>query len=144
MAINIEDSVSRWAQNTASDAARQKYIKKTANPRRNPMEAAAAADDRFLASVRASVESGKRKNALLNTPLDKYKKGCAGKGAERLASGAREGVEKMRRAAQYWYPVMDQVSEEVGRMEKGGRANAKARSAKAIDLIMDAKERATV
>lgn len=140
MAINQEDGVLRWQQNLASDATKQKYIKKTANPKRNPMEAAATdeANARLLASVRRSIESGRRSEKLRNTPLSKYINGCAKKGAERLQSGAASGVDAYRKAAAKWYPVMDQMSQEVAGMPKGGLANAKARSARALEIVMNA------
>jgi hypothetical protein len=47
----------------------------------------------------------------------------------------------MRSAAQKWAPVYAQVSAECAAMPKGGKAEAAARAARAIEILMSAAGR---
>jgi hypothetical protein len=47
----------------------------------------------------------------------------------------------MRSAAQKWAPIYAQVSAECATMPKGGKAEAAARAARAIDILMSAAGR---
>lgn len=140
MALSVEDAVLNWQQGMGSDKARQKYLKNTAQPKRNPMEAAATdnAMQAYQDGVRKSITSGKRAAALQNTPLSAYVNGCKMKGADRLQSGAAASLDKYRKAAQKWIPVMQQASDAAKALPKGGKVNAMARVSAALDVIMGA------
>lgn len=143
MAVSAEASVQKYLRATTSGEARQRYIDGVAAVTESPMAKAASPEAMQLyeSRVMESVRSGKRAKKLLEAPLSRWKDNATKKGAERLASGAQAAADKVRAHFQKWAPIYQQVSDAVSSMPKGGRANAKARADKAIDMLMDAAGR---
>lgn len=141
--INTEAAVKRYTDAMASGATKQKYIDGINSVTESPMAKAAspAAMDLYLRRTQESVTSGKRARNLLAAPLSRYKDNATKKGADRLASGAATAVDKVRAHFQKWGPTYQQVSDTVASMPKGTREDAKNRSNKAIDMLMDAAGR---
>lgn len=139
--LTAEAAVKRYLEATQSGAAKQRYKDGIEKVTESPMAKAAEADDLYLMRVEESVRSGKRRQKLLNTPMQRWKDNAKNKGADRLASGAAAAADKVRAHFQQWAPVYENISSTVAAMPKGGRENAKARAAKAIDMLMDAANR---
>lgn len=132
-----------WVQSwqTAMGTAGAAYTAGTANPRRNPM--AAAATPEAMAAWLTGVQNSQQKRiAKLNaTPLTAYVNGCAQKGAANLATGARLATAKATAAANIWVPVyaaMAAASAAIPKI-KGNEANAVQRATAAIHVAMQAK-----
>lgn len=128
---------------TNTGQARQSYIDGINGTTVNPMEMAASDESTalYLNNVQASVSSGRRQAKLRSIPQSAWKDGAIKKGADRLATGAQAARSKVLAHFQKWGPIYDRVHQEVSQMPKGGAANAKARSAKAIDILMEAAGR---
>lgn len=121
--------------------ARQAYLDGVNAITESPGAAAATpeATNLYLQSVQESVSSGRRQAALTDPGfMSRYKEGATKKGADRLASGAMAAATKQQSVLQKWQPVYQQVRDAVAGMPKGGSANAKARAAAAIDILMAA------
>ena len=138
VALNIDQIVQLYVDRGSGAAAKQKYIDSVNGVTENPMEKAAAQDDFFLQRVEESVRSGKRRQALLATPMSVWKTNSVTKGAERLGTGMRAAADRVRAHFQRFGPVYERVRSEVRSMPKGGLANAQARSARAIEILMQA------
>lgn len=104
----------------------------------NPMQAAADADDRYLASIQDAVQSGRRRQALLAVPVTTWKGNATGKGKQRLAEGARVAAPKVQAHFQKWTPIYQSIANQVASMPKGGKANSMARVAAAYDALKQA------
>jgi hypothetical protein len=135
--------VKNWTGAMQSSATQQKYKDGVSRYNGNPMAQAASpeATQRYLNRVQESVASGKRQNRLNATPADRWKQNSVNIGAAAMSTGAQKGKAKVMEAAQKWAPIYAQASAEVAAMPKGGRAEAKARAARAIDILMDAAGR---
>ena|SRR5271157_1813649 len=124
----------------ASGQTATNYKNGIASVTESPMAKAATADAtaRYLSGVQQAVSSGKRATALNNVSLQTWKDNATNKGSTRLASGAQAAQSKVQAFFSKWMPIFQQVSDTVSAMPKGGMANAQARSAMAIQMLMQA------
>lgn len=74
---------------------------------KSPMAAAAAKEDKMLANVTASVQSGKWKKNLLKVSLDQWKEKMIQKGSIRIAAGIDGAKEKTISFAKDLLPHVD-------------------------------------
>ncbi len=140
MSKTAEQAAQAYQQAMASGVTSQRYKEGVQAVNESPMAKAATpeATQRYLNGVNNSVSSGRRAQALLAVPLQRWKENATNKGSQRLASGAQAASDKVRQHFQKWMPIYNQVSETVKSMPKGGLANAQARSAQAIQMLMQA------
>lgn len=138
-----EQIVTNWTAAMGSGQTAAKYKAGIARVQESPMARAAtpAAMELYQRRVQESVTNGRRAAALNNSSIQQWKDNASNIGAARLMSGAQKGTPKMRQAAQKWAPIYAQVSAEVAQMPKGGEAEAVARSAAAIRILMSAAGR---
>lgn len=124
----------------ASGQTATNYKNGVAGVTESPMAKAATADAtaRYLSGVQQSVSNGKRAAALQAVSLQTWKDNATNKGATRLASGAQAAQSKVSAHFSKWMPIYQQVSDTVQAMPKGGMSNAQARSAMAIQMLMQA------
>ena len=93
-----------------------KYKKGIENTTKNPMEAAAAAQDKYLANIQLAVSSGRYRNNLLRVPFSTWKTNAAGVGAERLQSGAKKAAAKVQEHFRRFQPVYAAIKERCASM----------------------------
>lgn len=135
-----EQSAQAYQQAMSSGVTSQRYKDGVQGVTESPMAKAATPDatQRYLNGIQQSVTSGRRQQALQAVPLQRWKDNTINKGAQRLASGAQAAADKVRTHFQKWTPIYQQVSDSIAAMPKGGVANAQARSAMAIQMLMQA------
>lgn len=140
--LTAEQMVQRYQTAMAAGTTVAKYKEGIASVTESPMAKAATpeATDLYLRRVQESVSSGKRQAKLMAVPLQRYKDNATAK-ADRLASGAKAAIDKSRAHFQKWTPIYANVKDTVKAMPKGGMAEAQARSAKAIEMLMQAAGR---
>lgn len=140
--ISAEQAVQRYQRGMASGETLTKYKEGVGAVTESPMAKAATpeATELYLRRVQESVSSGKRQRKLLEAPLQRYKDNALAK-ADRLSSGAKAAIDKVRAHFQKWTPIYQGVKDAVAGMPKGGMAEAQARSAKAIEMLMQAANR---
>lgn len=126
----------------AMQGASQAYVAGTANPKKNPMQAAAAPEAlaAYQAGTAAAVTSGKLAARLNAVPLSTYTNACAKKGAANLAIGAQLAAGKHLQAMQTWAPIYQQASAAAAQIPKvkGNIANAVQRVQAALQVMMNA------
>lgn len=110
----------------------------------NPMAEAAKPDamQRYAQNTADAAASGRMASKLMSTDVNSWKQNAATVGAQRLASGAQKGAPKQQAAAQRLAQVWQQQRAAVDAMPKGGYANAAARAAEAIRIMMAAHGKA--
>ena len=110
MAKTAEQIVASWQKGMA--AAGPAYTAGTANPRVNPMAAAAApnAIAAYAAGTARAANTGFLAARLNATPLSKYVNGCATKGAANLRIGAQNGMAAYQAAMSRWAGIYQQAS----------------------------------
>ena len=135
-----QQAAQAWLTAMSSGTTSNNYKTGVQGVNESPMAAAATADatQRYLNGVQQSVASGKRQQALLAVSLQTWKDNAANKGAARLATGAAAASSKVQAFFTKWMPIFQQVSDQIKTMPKGGLANAQARSAMAIQMLMNA------
>jgi hypothetical protein len=106
----------------------------------SPMAAAATpqAEQLYLQGVQASVSSGRRAAGLNSVSLQQWQALAAGKGAQRLSSGAQAAAPKVQAFFQKFGPVFANIKATVAAMPKGGMVNALARVQTAITMLQQA------
>lgn len=144
MAKSAEQMASRWGAQMANPATAQAYTQGIDNTTRNPMQMAASAEAqaRYVEGTARASTSGRMAAKLNAVPLEAWKTNAKSVGAQRLASGATKARGKVQAHFQKWAPIYQSVSDTVRAMPKGGMANAQARAAAAISMLMQAAGKA--
>lgn len=124
MAFNAEAATLAYRDRMASAATKQKYIAGIDATTVNPMEAAAAADQKFLDRVSESVTSGRRAAKLRSIPKSVWAERSKTKGAERLSSGAAAAVDKVRANFNKMAPVYDEIKSTIRNMPNNSEMDA--------------------
>lgn len=106
----------KWAASMQSGATQQAYKDGINNTTVNPMQRAADAEDAYLAGVQDAVQSGRRRQKLMATPVQSWKDGALNKGAGRLTSGAQAAKAKVDAHFAKWGPVYDGIKQTVSTM----------------------------
>lgn len=140
MAKSAQQMSQNWQQAMANPMTAAKYKQGIANTTVNPMALAATpeAEQRYLNSVTASVQSGRRSQKLMSTSPQTWKDNATNVGANSLSTGATKAKSKVDAHFQKWAPVYQQMSDVVKSMPKGGAANALARVQAAMSIAMQA------
>lgn len=142
MSVNAAQAAKRYQDSMAAPSTKQKYVEGINGTTVNPMALAADAEALYLQRVTEASNSGRRRQKLLAANPATWKANASGKGANRLAEGAKTAADKVQAHFQKWGPIYDSVSSTVNAMPKGGLAEAQARSSKAIEMLMQAAGRA--
>jgi hypothetical protein len=116
----------------------QNYVQGINDCQVNPMQRSADAEQQYLAGVQDAVQSGRRKAALLATPVSSWKSGATGKGAGRITSGAQAAAGKVQAHFAKFGPVYDSISAHCATMPSGGMANALAKVQYAMTQLKQA------
>lgn len=112
----------KWSRNLAN--AGQSYKDGVMAVTTAPGELAAQAQDRMLARIQESVNSGKYARNARAVTLTQWQQKAAGRGAANLAAGATAAKADVQTFMQNWLPIMDQVSQQVQSMPKGTEQDA--------------------
>lgn len=120
----------KWRANTSN--AQQAFKDGVNGVQTAPGQRAAAAADRFLAGVQASVSSGRWQQKVAGVSLESWKASMVGKGAARIAGGVAAAVPKMQDFMTRWLPYEADLSARIAAMPKGDLASAQARANFAI------------
>lgn len=138
--VSAENAVQRYLDGTGSGNAAKKYADGIEAVTESPMAKAASgvATQKYLESIRKSVESGYRQNRLNAVPLSRWKDGAKGKGKERYASGCRASADKVRAHFQKWAPIYQQISAECAAMPNNSTEDALAKVRRAIEISKQA------
>lgn len=82
----------------------------------NPMEKAAASEDKMRAGVNEAIDSGKWKRGLLRVTLPEWKKAMLEKGVPRIAAGAEASRGKIEAFYAEFLPYVETVQAEIAKM----------------------------
>lgn len=104
--IDAASLVAKWAERTGSASAIQAYRDGVGRVTESPTVKAAAKLDKYLQGINDALESGKTRDALLNSPLQLYRDNAINIGAGRIASGVKKGTPKMQSFAQAFVPFL--------------------------------------
>lgn len=138
MARPVRDATTmtnNWA--AGMSGAGTKFVKGVQSVTDSPTAKAATADAqaRYVAGTQQAVASGRMAAALNAVSLTDWQQACVAKAAN-LAVGAIAGKPKFSSAAQKAVTINQGIRDAVASMPKGGAANAAARAAKAIQMMM--------
>jgi len=144
MALSAQEILKRYQDAMASAQTKARYIEGVNRYQGNPMERAASneAEALFLTRVQDSVQSGRRRAALLAVPVQRWKGNSTGKGSERLQSGAKAASEKHGAVLQKWAGVYQDASNAAQSLPKGGLDAGMARCRAAAEVMMRAAGKA--
>jgi len=144
MAKDAATIVSNWQKGMG--AAGPAYTAGTANPKQNPMAAAATpqAIAAYAAGTARAASSGYLAKQLAATPLSKYTQGCATKGAANLRVGAQNGLPAYTAAMNRWAGIYQQASQAAAAVQgtKGDLGTAMAKVQAALTILINNGKRA--
>jgi hypothetical protein len=103
------------------------YRTGVANPRRNPIDAALAAEAKYKAKMAESLSKGLWAAALRGTPKDSASSKAASVGAERLAQGVQASADKISRFQNNFAPLRENVRRSVEGLPENTDAEREAR-----------------
>lgn len=129
-----------WISAMQGGQAATKYKQGVQNYNGNPMAEAAKPESQalYLQNTADAVNSGRMAARLNGADPNSWKQNALNIGAQNLANGAKKGAPKYQKMADKLANVWSQQRAAVQAMPKGGRGNAKARAAAALDIMMDA------
>ena len=96
----------KWAERTGSQSAINAYKEGIGRVTEAPTVKAAAKLDKYMAGIQAALDSGKTRDALMNSPLELYRTNAINVGAGRIASGVKKGTPKMQTFTQAFVPFL--------------------------------------
>lgn len=133
-----QQAAQMWADKMATSG--DKYKAGIDAVTENPADKAAAAQDRWIAGVQQSASNGKWRRGLAKSTLSSWKDKAKTKGADRLASGARDAKPKMEKFLTAWLPVAADIKATVASMPKGGIEASLARVRVAMEKAKQFKD----
>lgn len=135
-----QQAVSNWVAAMGSPTTSQKYKDGINGFNGNPMALAATPEamDAYLNGVQRSITSGKRAKSLNDASPATWKNNAINVGAARLASGATKSQQKYAQKIAPYAAVWPQMRAAARALPKGGFANAAARAAAALQVLMQA------
>lgn len=135
-----QQALQNWLKQMASPQTQQNYKDGINAVTVNPMQLAASQEsmDAYISGVQRSVTSGKRAKSLQSADVNQWKANAVNVGATRLASGAQKAQNKYATKIAPYAAVWPQMRAAARALPKGGLANAQARAAAALTVIMNA------
>lgn len=129
-----------WLAAMGAASTKQKYVDGINGFTGNPMALAATQEamQAYVDGVQRSVDSGRRAAALNGASVADWKNNATTIGAQRLASGAQKAQAKYLKNIAPYAAVWPQMRAAARALPKGGLANAQARAAAALQVIMQA------
>lgn len=125
MSYNPDRANEKWVKGMTG--AGESYKQGIQDTKVNPMEKAAAMDEKYLRKVQESVTSGKRAKGLARVPFSKWKELAASKGAARLGTGAQAAKDKTRAFHAEWSRHLTDLESKLALVPKTDDAAAKER-----------------
>ena len=124
--LNAQQWLSKWGTNLQGSAT---YIKNGVNAvTQAPGVSAAAAADRMLAGITASVQSGAWAKAVSAVPLSAWQAAMINKGIPRLSQGVTQAQSTKVQAITNFLTAVDNSVASIASLPKGGIENNIARS----------------
>ena len=145
MPKTADQAFARWQQGMSSPQASQNYVQGVQRFQGNPMALAAAPEAllRYAQHTAAAAQPGGRMAQGLNrADPNLWRTNATKVGAARLASGAQKGASKAQAAYTRLAPIWGQMRAAADALPKGGFANASARAAAALQVLMQATGKA--
>ena len=105
--VNADQATTNWVNAMGTASTRMKAGVEAVTV--SPTEQAAAAQDRYLMGVQRAVASGKWARGLRRVSLQDWKTAMISKGVDRVATGAMQARDKMRKFLGEWLPYVQQV-----------------------------------
>lgn len=135
-----QQALASWLKSMSSPQTQQNYKDGINAVSVNPMQLAATQEamDAYQAGVQRSIASGKRAKSLQAADVNQWKANAVNVGATRLASGAQKAQGKYAQKIAPYAAVWPQMRAAARALPKGGLANAQARAAAALAVIMQA------
>lgn len=135
--LTDQQAAEKWASRMAASTPQVKAG--VMGVQSSPMEKAANRAEAYAAGVARSVEQGTYQAGLRAVSLEDWKAATAGKGADRIASGASQAKSKMTTFFQWLLPKTDAVKAAVAAMPKGTKEDSRARLNRAFDMMSSVK-----
>ena len=87
------------------------YIQGIARPKKDPIEAGIAAEEKWAARIREAIDQQRRKKALQGTTMAEWYEYSKNIGANRIVEGVAKREAKVDKFVRAWQPIlMDHVS----------------------------------
>jgi len=134
--ISPEQALEKYKRNLGNSG--QSYSEGVLAVKESPGKAAAREIGNYERGVMDALRSGKTKAAFEAIQLGPWQERTSTVGSQRLVEAASDEVVAANTLAAMnrWFPEAARISASVRGMPKGGLANAKARSARAIEMAM--------
>jgi hypothetical protein len=103
------------------------YIKGISSPRRDPIQAGIAAEQKYANNLRKAIDEQRRAKALSATNMQTWYKYAVEIGAPRLVEGVVKREEKVRNFVTKWHPLLAAHVEKIRSMPDATDADREAR-----------------
>ena len=91
---------------TLEAVGRDNYLRGIANPRKNPIEAAIAAEDKWRNKLQEAIKEDRRRKALSKVTMEEWA-AMAEYGADKLVDGVKARQYKVERFWKAWAPLLE-------------------------------------
>lgn len=138
MAGTRRNGAKKWLDAMSGSQARTNYTEGINATTVNPMQLSADAEQLYLDRVTDSVNSGRRRQKLMAVPMQTWKDNAVGKGAARLADGAKTAANKVVAHFQKWDPIYEQARAAAAAIPKDGTTATAMRKVEAAIAVLKA------
>jgi len=94
----------------------QNYQQGIAMPKKDPIQAAIAAEDKWAARMRAAIEERRRAKALQSVSMQEWYNYAANIGASRLVEGVTKREAKVQKFVNSWVPLLQDHLSKIDQM----------------------------
>lgn len=137
MPFDISHIVQKWSRK--AEGAREDYVAGVQRPRRNPIEAALQAGEKWRAKMQDPRTYEAWKKALASISFDEWVKLAVELGSSRYVDGVRTKNYKYERFASKWFPILERLVAEVRRLPDVTDADRERRMIEMVRKLKAAK-----
>ena len=102
--------------NNLKAVGQQNYQQGIAMPKKDPIQAAIAAEDKWAARMRAAIEERRRAKALQSVSMQEWYQYAANIGANRLVEGVTKREAKVQKFVNSWVPLLQDHLSKIDQM----------------------------
>lgn len=135
MPLTSAQVAEKWQRNYSASA--QSFEEGINAITQNPMEKAIASKDKMIQKWTAAINNGKWEAGLRSIGLAEWKAKTIRLGKQRMAEGAKEGMNNTKKFFDYWLPITNQLRDKIATMPNASKADRRARLNAAFDFLSE-------
>lgn len=139
MAFDAKLAAAKWKAGVQGSS--EKFKAGVARPKRDPIQAALAHEDKMLANFQESVTSGRWRDNLSAVSMSQWQQAMIARGLPAMLNNLAEKAKAQEEFGRRWGPYLDQIKDELANMPTNTVADKMAKIQRNMEHAMAAKGR---